>query len=148
MLREICIDLEIRAYDIGIFSASYNDGGILRIGEDDILMFYGFTVYEGISAVEWFACDNLPSAENPNAFNAVQQCWPELDALWDTLNTATDPAAREAAADAIQAFMAEEAFWIGLWNRPQIAVYRAELQNVRPAGQAQYWQVSAWTRAE
>lgn len=148
MLREICIDLEIRAYDIGIFSAPYNDGGILRIGENDILMFYGFTVYEGISAIEWFACDNIPGDENPNGFNAVQKCWPELDALWDALNTETDPAARQQAADDIQQFMADEAFWIGMWNRPQIAVYRSELQNVRLAGQAQYWQVSEWVRGE
>lgn len=148
MLREICIDLEIRAYDIGIFSASYNDGGILRIGENDILMFYGFTVYEGISAVEWFACDNLPSDQNPNGFNAVQKCWPELDTLWDTLNTEVDPTARQQAANDIQQFMADEAFWIGMWNRPQIAVYRSDLQNVRLAGQSQYWQVSEWRRAE
>ncbi|GAB4530986.1 MAG: peptide ABC transporter substrate-binding protein [Anaerolineae bacterium] len=146
MMRDICIDLDIRIYEPTVFSASYTDGGILRSGTDDILQFYGFTVYESIDAIPWFMCSNVPGADNPNAFNAVQTCWPELDALWMVLSTSLDADERQAAADEIQAFMAQELFWIGLWDRPQISVYSADLQDVRLAGQAPYWAITAWTR--
>ncbi|GAB4530558.1 MAG: peptide ABC transporter substrate-binding protein [Anaerolineae bacterium] len=146
MLRESCIDLQFEAFEPAVFAASFTDGGVLRSGNLDILQFFGFTTYESISATQWFACANLPSADNPGGLNAIQRCWPEMDALWASLSTTADQEARLQAAYEIQQFMADEVFWIGMWDRPQLTVYRAELQNVRPAGQAPYWQVAEWTR--
>ncbi|NDJ62683.1 MAG: hypothetical protein GYB67_16290, partial [Chloroflexi bacterium] len=67
--------------------------------------------------------------------------------LWSALGTTLDLDERQAIADEIQLFMAEEVFWIGLWNRPQLTVYRSDLINVLPGGQTPYWQVAEWERS-
>lgn len=147
MLGDICVDLELSNYESAIWATPFTDGGGFRGGYDDILLFYGWTAFSSASAIPWFTCENIPSEDNPNGINVAHRCWDELDALWDAIDSTLDPAERQQYVDEAQVFMAEEMMWIGLWNRPQLTVYRADIENVRPGGQAPYWQVSAWERS-
>lgn len=148
MLAEIGIQVELSNYDGSNWATPFTEGGGFRGGYDDALQFFGFTAFTSIQATPWFSCAQIPSEDNPNGINTIHTCFPELDELWTALGSEPDPAARQQIADQIQQFMAEEVFWIGLWNRPQLTVYRADLQNVRPGAQSPYWQVTEWTRAE
>jgi len=147
MLAEIGIEVTLNNYEGGRWATPFTEGGGFRGGFDDVLQFFGFTAFESIQPVAWFACDQIPSEDNPNGLNTVHFCWEELDMLWEKLGTETDQDARQALADDIQQFMADRVFWIGLWNRPQLTIYRAELENVRPGAQHPYVQITEWSRA-
>lgn len=148
MLADIGIGVELSNYEGSRWATPFTEGGGFRGGFDDVLQFFGFTAFASIQPVAWFACDQIPSEENPNGLNTTHTCDPELDEMWQALGTTLDLAEREAIADEIQQIMAEEVFWIGLWNRPQLTVYRADLQNVRPGGQTPYINIADWERAE
>lgn len=147
MLADIGIQVELSTYDGSNWATPFTEGGGFRGGFDDVLQYFGFTAFDSITAVAWFACNQIPSEDNPNGLNTLHTCYPELDELWNALSTTPDAAERQAIADEIQLFMAEEVFWIGLWNRPQLTVYSATLENVRPGAQTPYWQVAEWERA-
>lgn len=147
MLGEIGIQLELVTYDGSSWATPFTEGGGFRGGFDDILQFFGFTAFEGIQPPAWFACNQIPGEDNPNGINTTHRCDEEFDALWTALGTTTDPVEQQRIADELQIIMAEEVLWIGLWNRPQLTVYGADLENVLPGGQTPYWQVSAWQRS-
>jgi peptide/nickel transport system substrate-binding protein len=148
MLDEIGVEIELVTYESANWATPFTDGGGFRGGFDDLLHFYGFTAFTSIRPTNWFACNQIPSAENPNGINVTHACYPELDELWNALATTTDLAEREAIADEIQVFMAENVIWIGLWNRPQLTVYSTDLQNVTIGAQSPYISIAEWTRAE
>lgn len=148
MLAEICVDLELSNYEGSQWATPFTEGGGFRGGFDGALQFFGFTAFEGIQPPSWFGCSQIPSEDNPNGINVVHTCFEELDAQWQALGTTLDADEAQAIADDIQQFMAEEVFWIGLWNRPQLTVYGADLLNVRPGGQTPYINVAEWERAE
>lgn len=148
MLADICIDLELSNYEGSQWATPFTEGGGFRGGFDGALQFFGFTAFESIQPPDWFGCSQVPSEDNPNGLNVVHTCFEELDAQWQALGTTLDADEAQAIADEIQQFMAEEVFWIGLWNRPQLTVYGADLLNVRPGGQTPYINVAEWERAE
>lgn len=147
MLAEIGINLELVNYDGSSWATPFTEGGGFRGGFDDILQFFGFTAFASVQPPQWFACSQIPSEENPNGINTTHICDEDFDALWNALGTTTDLEEQQRIADELQVRMAEEVLWIGLWNRPQLTVYGADLQNVLPGGQTPYWQVSEWERA-
>lgn len=146
MMAEIGIKLELRNYDGSSWATPFTDGGGFRGGFDDILQYFGYTAFAGIQPTAWFACNQIPSTDNPNGINTTHACDPDFDTMWTALGTTIDPAEQQRIANELQVKMAEDVLWIGLWNRPQLTVYRADLQNVRPGGQSPYWQVSEWQR--
>lgn len=148
MLADICIDLELSNYEGSQWATPFTEGGGFRGGFDGALQFFGFTAFEGIQPPNWFGCSQIPSEDNPNGINVVHTCFEEMDAQWQALGTTLDADEAQGIADEIQQFMAEEVFWIGLWNRPQLTVYNAALLNVRPGGQTPYINVAEWERAE
>ena len=114
MLGEIGIQVELSNYEGSNWATPFDQGGGFRGGYDDALQFFGFTTFTTIQAVPWFACDQIPSEENPSGLNVVHTCWEELDVLWDALDTEPDPAERQRIADEIQLFMAEQTVLAGV----------------------------------
>lgn len=146
LLAEICIDVELSNYESSQWATPFTEGGGFRGGFDGALQFFGFTAFEGIQPPPWFNCNQIPSEDNPNGINVTHTCFEEMDAQWQALGTTLDADEAQAIADEIQQFMAEEVFWIGLWNRPQLTIYGADLVNVRPGGQTPYINVAEWER--
>jgi len=102
-----------------ILFAGYLERGILSNGDVDATIFAlsagALTPYA--DAPDWFGCDGIPSAEDPNGSNGWGSCVPEFDAADKLVGTTVDPVERLAIAqDGIRAFTAAT-FWNGLYLR-------------------------------
>lgn len=153
-LRDICIDLVLNTVDPTLILATLDRGGAQRSGDSDIYHFAVLLVRTSITPPNYWACDGIPSEDNPAGLNLAHACWEEMDETWDVLATNTDQEVRQEAANTIQRFMAENLYWIPMWDRPSLTIYSADLQNVNlvaadiGAIRGLYWQIHEWTRAE
>lgn len=154
ILQESCISLELKTVEPTLILATLDAGGAQRSGEDDIYHFAVLLARTSIAAPNYWSCEGIPSAENVAGLNLAHACWEEIDALWDTLVSEPDPEVRQANADQIQEFMAENLHWIPMWDRPAIAIYSADLENVNlvaediSSSRVMFWQIQDWERAE
>lgn len=154
ILSESCIGLDLVTVEPSLMLATLDNGGAQRAGLNDIYHFAVLASRTSIVAPNYWSCEGIPSPENPAGLNLAHACWEEIDALWDTLGTETDAEVSLATAAEIQTFMAEQVFWIPMWDRPSLAVYSSELENVRltPDDISPYrgmlWQIYEWQRAE
>jgi peptide/nickel transport system substrate-binding protein len=102
-----------------ILFGSYLENGILSTGAFDVAIFAlsASALSPYADAPEWFGCDGVPTAEDPNGSNGWGSCSPEYDALDLEVGRTVDPAARlELAQEAIREFV-DEQFWHGLYLR-------------------------------
>ena len=102
-----------------ILFADYLERGILDTGDFDIAIFAlsasALTPYA--DAPDWFGCDGIPNAEDPNGNNGWGSCSPEFDALDKQVGVTVDPTERLAIAqEGIREFVGEQ-FWHGLYLR-------------------------------
>lgn len=154
ILAESCIGLELLTVEPTLMLATLDAGGAQRSGDSDIYHFAVLAARTSIAAPNYWDCDGIPSDENPAGLNLAHACWEEIDALWDTLGTETDAEVAQANANEIQTFMAENLYWIGMWDRPSIVVYNSNLENVHLAPddispyRGLFWQIYEWERAE
>lgn len=103
-----------------ILFGDFLERGILDTGDFDIALFALSTgpLSPFAGAPDWFGCDGIPTAEEPNGNNGWGSCDPEFDRLDLEVGRTVDPAARlELAGDAIRAFYGMQ-FWHGLYLRP------------------------------
>jgi peptide/nickel transport system substrate-binding protein len=103
----------------GILFADYLERGILDTGDFDAAIFAlsASALSPYADAPDWFGCDGIPSAEDPNGNNGWGSCSPEFDALDLQVGSTVDPAERLAIAqEAIREFVGEQ-FWHGLYLR-------------------------------
>lgn len=154
ILRDSCIDLQLVTVEPTLMLATLDNGGAMRSGDNDIYHFAVLAARTSISAPNYWACEGITTEENPAALNLAHFCWPEIDELWATLSTEPDAEIRQANASEIQRFMAENVYWIPMWDRPSLAVYGTDLENVRLVPddisyyRGMFWQIYEWQRAE
>ena len=154
ILSESCIGLELLTVEPTLMLATLDNGGAQRSGDSDIYHFAVLASRTSIAAPAYWACEGITTPDNPAGLNLAHFCWPEIDELWDTLDSEPDEAVRQANANEIQRFMAENVFWIPMWDRPSLAVYSSQLENVRLVPddisyyRGMFWQIYEWERAE
>ncbi|MEP7292520.1 MAG: ABC transporter substrate-binding protein, partial [Chloroflexota bacterium] len=154
ILAESCIGLEISTVEPTLMLATLDNGGAQRSGDSDIYHFAVIGPRTSISGSNYWACNGITTPENPAALNLSHFCWPEIDDLFTILGTEPDEAIRQDAANQIQKFMAENLFWIPMWDRPSLVVYNSQLEGLKlvPEDISPYrglfWQVYDWQRAE
>jgi peptide/nickel transport system substrate-binding protein len=154
ILADSCIGLELLTVEPTLMLATLDNGGAQRSGASDIYHFAVLAARTSINAPNYWACDGIPTPEEPANLNLAHACWEDIDAMWETLGTETDPEVAQATASAIQSFMAENIHWIGMWDRPSLAVYTSQLENVHLVPddispfRGLFWQVYEWQRAE
>jgi peptide/nickel transport system substrate-binding protein len=154
ILAESCIGLELITVEPTLILATLDNGGAQRSGDSDIYHFAVIGPRTSIGGSNYWACEGIPSPENPAGLNLAHMCWPEIDDLFLTIFSNPDAEVRQDAANQIQKFMAEELFWIPMWDRPSLMVYSNQIEGLRlvPDDISSYrgifWQVHEWQRAE
>jgi peptide/nickel transport system substrate-binding protein len=128
-LRQVGIDIDVRSYEFATFYADVLDGSVQMY----TLQWVGVTDPDMLRRVHH--SQQVP----PNGFNRTYYSNPDVDRLIDLATTATSDAERLKYYREAQKVVAEDAPYISLWYKTNIAVTRPNIQNLRLTPQASFW---------
>ena len=119
-LAEVGIALELRSYDFTTLMADVNKGNVQLY----TLQFVGVTDPDMLRRV--FHSTQMP----PNGFNRVGYKSTEVDALIDRATLALDERERRELYGRVQQLVADDAPYLSLWARTNVAVAQADLEGI------------------
>ena len=128
-LNTVGIKTQLLPVPAGILFGSFLERGILNTGDFDLAIFALSTgpLSPAFNAPDWFGCDGVPSAENPNGNNGWGSCDPEFDRIDLEVLTTVDPEKRLELAHEAQRRFFDMGFWHGLYLRPTWYAVRADV---------------------
>jgi peptide/nickel transport system substrate-binding protein len=127
-LRLVGIDVDVRAYEFATFYADVLSGNMQLY----TLQWVGVTDPDMLRRV--YHSTQVP----PVGFNRIYYSNPVVDRLIDLATTATTDQERLAHYSAVQKVVAEDAPYISLWHKTNVAVSRANISGVRLSAQADF----------
>jgi peptide/nickel transport system substrate-binding protein len=127
-LRQVGIMLDVRSYEFATFYADVLGGNVQMY----TLQWVGVTDPDMLRRL--FHSDQVP----PVGFNRVHYSNPEVDRLIDMATIATTDADRRRYYSAVQKAVAEDAPYISLWHRTNVAVMRPDVTGMRLSPQADF----------
>ena len=143
-LGALGVKLELSNYDSDIFFADYQNGGPAATGELDFFEYS--TVSSGFpdpDSSDWL-CSELPSDEKPGGVNWTGFCDKDLDALFKKQSTQVDLTERQKTFYEITKMLFDKAYWVGLWQDPDIWAIGSKFQNVKLSGTTPFSNCTEW----
>ena len=122
-LRAVGIDLDLRTYEFATLYADILQGNFQMY----TLQWIGTALADPDILRRVFHSDQVP----PSGFNRGHYNNPEVDRVLDVATTSTDDEERTRLYRRAQALIARDAPYISLWFKTNVAVYRADLRDVR-----------------
>ena len=108
----------------GTFFASYTEGGNMPTGKYDMSGYTtGFYPDPMTGVLDSYACNMVPSKDNPSGLNNYHICDPALDKLMAAVNATADPAARKVALDAVQKYIFDQYYVVMMYARANVYGY-------------------------
>ncbi|MCC7206554.1 MAG: peptide ABC transporter substrate-binding protein [Anaerolineae bacterium] len=119
-LDEVGVGTQLYPVPSGLLFADFLERGILDTGDFDMALFALSTdaLSPAANAPDWFGCEGIPSAENPNGNNGWGFCDPRFDELDLLVLSTVDPEERLALAQEEYQHFFDGQFWHGLYLRP------------------------------
>lgn len=142
-LAQVGVKLELMNYDSDIFFGGYEEGGPAATGELDMFEYSGTPNYPDPDIAEWL-CSEIPSDESPSGTNWMYLCDEELDRLFRLQSTQVDFEERQQTFQQITRRIFEEAYWVGLWQDPDLFGISERVQNVRLSGTTPFFNIMEW----
>jgi peptide/nickel transport system substrate-binding protein len=142
-LAQVGVKLELLNYDSDIFFGGYEEGGPAATGELDIFEYSGTPNYPDPDIAEWL-CSEIPSDESPSGTNWMYLCDEELDRLFRLQATQVDFDERQQTFYQITRRIFEEAYWVGLWQDPDLFGIAERVQNVKLSGTTPFFNIMEW----
>jgi len=143
-LGALGVKFELSNYDSDIFFSDYQNGGPAATGELDFFEYS--TVPSGFpdpDSYDWL-CSELPSDEKPGGVNWTGFCDKDLDALFMKQSTQVDFTERQKTFYEITKMLFDKAYWVGLWQDPDIWAIGSKLQNVKLSGTTPFFNCTKW----
>lgn len=128
-LQQVGIDVDVRSYEFATFYADVLGGNVQMY----TLQWVGVTDPDMLRRL--YHSEQVP----PSGFNRIYYSNPEADRLIDLATTAANDADRLKYYRQAQRVVAEDAPYISLWYKTNIAVTRPNIQNMRLTPQASFW---------
>ena len=128
-LRLVGIDVDVRSYEFATFYADVLAGNVQMY----TLQWVGVTDPDMLRRV--YHSDQVP----PNGFNRIYYRNPEVDRAIDLATRAVTDEERRTYYSAVQKLVAEDAPYISLWYKTNLAVARPNITGVRLSPQAGFW---------
>jgi peptide/nickel transport system substrate-binding protein len=140
-LAGICVDLQ--SYESDIFFNSYADDGPSSNFSLDIIEYSDSPNFPDPDK-STFRCAEIPSSESPAGVNTLGLCDPKLEELFKTQETQVDFAARQQTFYQITRYIFDQAYWIGMWQDPDIFGFSDRMINVKMSGATAFFNVAEW----
>jgi peptide/nickel transport system substrate-binding protein len=144
-LLQVGIRLDLIDYPPSVFFSGFAEAGPAATGQLD--------VYQLSSAIRFpdpdtadFLCSQLASMQNPGGVNWIAFCNQELnDLLVRQISQVGSPdAERQQTFHQISRIVFERAYFIGLWQDPDVWALSQRLLNVRLSGVTPFFNAAEW----
>ena len=142
-LAEVGVKVELFNYDSDIYFGGYEEGGPAASGDLDIFQYSGTPNFPDPDIAEWL-CAEIPSDESPSGTNWMYLCDEELDRLFRLQATQVDFEERQQTFFQITQRIFEEAYWVGIWQDPDLFGISERLQNVKISGATPFFNIWEW----
>jgi peptide/nickel transport system substrate-binding protein len=146
-LAEVGVKVELFNYDSDIYFGGYEEGGPAATGELDIFQYSGTPNFPDPDIAEWL-CSEIPSDESPAGTNWMYLCDEELDRLFKLQATQVDFEERQQTFYQITRRIFEEAYWVGIWQDPDLFGISERLTNVKISGATPFFNIMEWDLQE
>jgi len=143
MLKEVGIAVDLFNYSGDVVFNDYATGGPIATGQYDIGEWSDGPYFPDPDTAYWL-CKEIPSDKNTAGVNWWYTCDKELDKLFTQQATTADPQARVQIFYQIEKIMADNVYWVSIWNDPDLWTVSKKLQNVRLSGATAFWNCHEW----
>lgn len=142
-LAEIGIKVDLLNYDSDIFFSGYGEGGPAASGQLDIFEYSTTPNFPDPDTAD-FLCREIPTDDSPTGVNWMAYCDEDLDALFQLQATQVDFDERQQTFYEISRMIFEKAYWIGIWQDPDLWGANEKLSNVRISGATPFFNIIEW----
>jgi peptide/nickel transport system substrate-binding protein len=142
-LAAVGIGIELLSYDSDIFFASYQDDGPSANFTLDLIEYSDSPSFPDPNTNIWL-CSDIPSDMNPAGTSPTGLCDEKLDGLFKLQATQTDLALRQQTFYEITRYIFDNAFWIGLWQDPDLFMFSDRMSNIKMSGATPFFNVAEW----
>jgi peptide/nickel transport system substrate-binding protein len=142
-LAEVGIAVELLNYDFDLFFSGYDQNGPCARGDLDMFEYSTVAQFPDPDTAEWL-CDNIPSDESPAGSNWSQYCDEQLDALFRQQGTQVDFTTRQATFFQITKYIFDQAYWVGLWQDPDLWGINSRLTGAKISGATPFYNIMEW----
>lgn len=142
-LADLGITLDLQNIDENQFFQWYSNGGPVAAGQYDIFEYAPRTKNYPDPGTNDFLCSQVPSA-NGEGENWSWICDENLDKLLQLQDTQMDFQQRQQTFLQISKIIYDNAYFIGLWNDPDVWAASQRLKNVRLSGVTTFFNIAEW----
>jgi peptide/nickel transport system substrate-binding protein len=142
-LAAVGIGTDLQSYESSLFFASYAEDGPSANFSLDIIQYSDSPHFPDPDASVW-RCAEIPSDENPAGVNGSGLCDQDLEDLFALQETQVDFAERQQTFYQITKRIFDQAYWIGLWQDPDLFGFSDRMQNVKMSGATAFFNVREW----
>jgi peptide/nickel transport system substrate-binding protein len=142
-LAEVGINVELLNYESDLFFAGYDQNGPAARGELDLHQYSATPYFPDPDTADWL-CDNIPSDEVPAGSNWTYLCDQKLQDLFSLQLTQVDYAARQKTFYQITKYIFDQAYWVGIWQDPDLWGVNKRLTNVKISGATPFFNIMEW----
>ena len=142
-LAQVGIKLDLQSFDSDIFFATYGENGPSANFSLDIIEYSDAPDFPDPNDTVWL-CSEIPSDENPAGQNTSGMCDEELDALFQKQATQVDFNERQKTVFEISKRIFDQAYWIGVWQDPDLFGFSDRMQNIKISGATPFYNVFEW----
>jgi peptide/nickel transport system substrate-binding protein len=142
-LAAIGVKVELLSFDADIFFASYGDDGPSANFSLDIIEYSDSPNFPDPDTSVW-RCVEIPSDENPSGVNGTGLCDEKLEALFAKQSVQVDFDERQQTFYEITRYIFDQAYWIGMWQDPDLFGFSKRMLNVKVSGGTPFYNVAEW----
>ena len=142
-LAAVGIGTELLSYDADTFFLGYQDNGPSANFSLDLVEYSDSPDFPDPNTGIWL-CSDIPSDENPAGSSPTGLCDDTLNGLFLKQSSQVDFKERQQTFYQITRFIYDNAYWIGLWQDPDLFGFSNRMINVKMSGATPFFNVTEW----
>jgi peptide/nickel transport system substrate-binding protein len=146
-LAQIGIKLDLQSFDSDIFFATYGENGPSANFSLDIIEYSDAPDFPDPNDTVWL-CSEIPSDENPAGQSTSGLCDEELDALFQKQAKQLVFSERQQTLYQITKRIFDQAYWIGIWEDPDLFGFSSRMQNMKISGATPFYNIAEWDMSQ
>jgi peptide/nickel transport system substrate-binding protein len=142
-LAAVGIGTELLSIEADTFFLGYQDNGPSANFSLDLIEYSDSPDFPDPNTAIWL-CSDIPTDENPAGTSPTGLCDPTLDGLFKKQATQVDFAERQQTFYQITRFIFDNAYWIGVWQDPDLFGFSNRVLNVKMSGATPFFNIAEW----
>ena len=142
-LAAVGIGTDLQSYDSDLFFSSYAEDGPSANFSLDIIEYSDAPNFPDPDSSVW-RCSEIPTDDNPVGVNTSGLCDEKLEALFVQQESQVDFNERQQTLYEITRYIFDQAYWIGIWQDPDLFGFSNRMINVKMSGAIPFFNIAEW----